>query len=96
MAQLEPLLDPTGREKVVSEARLAPRPTTLGGLRLALLENTKPNASVVLTEIASQLKKHGVDDVQLYAKSYFGTPVDEALMQRILKNSDFAIAGIGD
>ena len=32
----------------------------------------------------------------LYAKSYFGTPVEESQIQRILKNCDFVVAGIGD
>lgn len=93
---LEPLLDPTGRDRVVSTSVLSPRLRSLRGKRLALLENTKPNAAVVLNEVATQLRRHGVETVELHAKSYFGTPVDEALMQRILTSSDFAIAGIGD
>jgi hypothetical protein len=32
----------------------------------------------------------------MYTKSYFGTPTEESLIQRILQNCDFAVAGVGD
>jgi len=32
----------------------------------------------------------------MYTKSYFGTPTEENLIQRILENCDFALAGIGE
>jgi hypothetical protein len=32
----------------------------------------------------------------MFCKSYFGTPVEESLIQRILHNCDFAVAAIGD
>ena len=32
----------------------------------------------------------------LYTKSYFGTPAEESLIQRILHSCDFAVAAIGD
>ena len=32
----------------------------------------------------------------MYVKGYFGTPVEESLIQQILHNCDFVVAGIGD
>jgi len=94
---LERLLDPTGDDGRVTDTTLAPRPGRLRGLTVGLLENTKPNAAALLTAVAAELKRrHGVRASILYTKSYFGTPVEESLIQRILHNCDFAVAGIGD
>ncbi len=93
----EPLLDPTGDSQVVARATLTARPSSVSGLRLALLDNTKPNAGNVLAEIATELRRtHHIGESTSYTKGYFGTPVEESVIQRILKNSDFVIAGIGD
>jgi hypothetical protein len=97
LAPREPLLDPTGDGEGATDNRLAPRPGSLAGLRLGLLENTKPNAGVLLGEVGGELRRGwGVGSTSTYVKSYFGTPVEESLIQRILKNCDFVVAGIGD
>jgi hypothetical protein len=97
VAAREPLLDPTGESEIIMRTRLAARPRSLGGLRLGLLDNTKPNAGAVLSEIATELRRtHAIDESTIYTKSYFGTPVEESQIQRILKNCDFVVAGIGD
>jgi hypothetical protein len=31
-----------------------------------------------------------------YVKGYFGTPVEESQIQRILDECDFVVAGVGD
>ena len=41
-------------------------------------------------------ERYGVREVRMFVKGYFGTPVEESVVQRILHNSDFAVAGIGD
>lgn len=97
MAELEPLLDPTGETEIGEDHGLAPRPRDLRGLRLGLLDNTKPNAATILAEIATELRRtHQIASSTLYTKGYFGTPVEESQIQRILKNCDFVVAGIGD
>lgn len=91
------LLDPTGDSERTTDLTLAPRPRSLRGLTVGLVENTKPNSGVVLTEVGRQLQEaYGVRARVLYAKGYFGTPVEESVIQRILKECDFAVAGIGD
>ena len=93
----EKLLDPTGESDQVTDNTLAPRLLSLRGLTAGLLDNTKPNASVLLSEVASWLQQeHGLRTSVMYTKGYFGTPVEESQIQRILRNCDFAVAGIGD
>jgi hypothetical protein len=93
----ERLLDPTGDDLRETDTTLAPRPESLRGMTVALLSNDKPNAGVLLEEVAEELKRaHGIRASVMYSKSYFGTPVEESLIQQILHNCDFAVAGIGD
>ncbi|MCL2583548.1 MAG: hypothetical protein FWE35_13975 [Streptosporangiales bacterium] len=93
----EPLLDPTGDAGRATNTTLSPRPATLRGARLALLENTKPNAVPLLEIVGRELtERYGVREVRLFRKGYFGTPVEESVVQQMLHNCDFAVAGIGD
>ena len=94
----EPLLDPTGDGDQGTDTSLAmPRPQSLAGLVVGLLENTKPNATVLLEAIGRELKdKYGVREVRMFRKGYFGTPVEESVVQQMLHNCDFAVAAIGD
>ena len=97
MAGPEKVLDPTGGDAVTSDTTLAPRPVSLRGLTVGLLENTKPNSAAVLTSVARELERqHAVKTSVMFRKSYFGTPAEESLIQQILRNCDFAVAGIGD
>lgn len=93
----EKLLDPTGEDTVAANTTLAPRPRSIRGLTVGLLENGKPNAAVLLKAVARELERvHGLKASVVFTKSYFGTPAEESLIQRILHNCDFAVAGIGD
>ena len=93
----EKLLDPTGASERAVDTTLAPRLRSLRGLRAGLLDNAKPNASVLLAETGRELaRRHGIADFAMYQKGYFGTPVEESLIQQILRHCDFVVAGIGD
>jgi hypothetical protein len=93
----ERLLDPTGESDLATNTRLRPRLRSLHGLRVALLENTKPNGAVLLQHVGRELQEiYGVREVRMFRKGYFGTPVEESVVQQILHDSDFAVAGIGD
>jgi hypothetical protein len=97
MSAREKLLDPTGFDEGAADTTLAPRPASLRGLRAGLLENTKPNAAPLLENVGRELqRRHGVATAVMFAKSYFGTPTEESLIQRILHNCDFVLAGVGD
>jgi hypothetical protein len=93
----ERLLDPTGSDERGVDTTLAPRPASLRGLTLGLLENAKPNAKLLLASVGRELQReHAVQAVLMFTKSYFGTPTEESLIQRILHSCDFVVAGIGD
>src|ERR1700760_5034318 len=94
----EQLLDPTGDGDRGTTTSLAqPRPQSLAGRVVGLLENTKPNATVLLRAVGRELQeKYGVREVRMFSKGYFGTPVDESVVQQMLHNCDFAVAAIGD
>jgi hypothetical protein len=93
----ERLLDPTGESDLAVNTQLRPRLRSLRGLRVALLENTKPNGAVLLQAVGRELQEnYGVREVRMFRKGYFGTPVEESVVQQILHSSDFAVAGIGD
>jgi len=97
MAGREKLLDPTGDNDRAADTALAPRLHSLRGLTVGLLENAKPNSAALLAAFARELQRaHGLRTSVMFTKSYFGTPAEESLVQRILHNCDFAVAGIGD
>ena len=93
----EALLDPTGESDLAVNTTLMPRLRSLRGLRVGLLDNTKPNGAVLMRAVGRELQeRYGVREVRMFVKGYFGTPVEESVVQQILHNSDFAVAGIGD
>jgi hypothetical protein len=97
VAGREELLDPTGDSDRVVDTTFAPRRRTVRGLTAGLLGNGKPNAAATLSAVARELqRRHGLRASVMYTKGYFGTPAEESLIQRILHNCDFAVAGIGD
>ncbi len=97
MSTREPLLDPTGAGDQTTNTTLAPRPQSLKGLVVGLLDNTKPNGAVILRAVGRELReKYGVREFRMFVKGYFGTPVEESVVQQMLHNCDFAVAAIGD
>jgi hypothetical protein len=93
----EPLLDPTGDSGRSTNTTLAARPQTLKGLVVGLLDNSKPNGAVILRAVGRELQeKYGVREIRMFQKGYFGTPVEESVVQQMLHNCDFAVAAIGD
>jgi hypothetical protein len=93
----EPLLDPTGDSERDTNTTLAARPQSLQGLTVGLLDNTKPNGAVILRAVGRELKeRYGVREIRMFRKGYFGTPVEESVVQQMLHNCDFAVAAIGD
>lgn len=93
----EPVLDPTGVADMARDATFAPRPATLAGTTLGLLDNGKPNAALLLAELGEQLRhEYGLADVLSYRKGYFGTPVEDDVAAQIAERCDFAVAATGD
>jgi hypothetical protein len=67
MAAME-ILDPVGSTAAASRT-LAPRPATLAGTVIGVLDNSKPNARVLLEGVARALaQKVGARDVKIWGK----------------------------
>jgi hypothetical protein len=90
--QLVPPIDPG-----LAEGRdLATRHDTLAGLRVALVDNKKGNADLLLTGIADRLRDdHGIDGATLFTKPIFSRPAPAELLERA-RTFDIALAAIGD
>ncbi|KAB1649641.1 UGSC family (seleno)protein [Pseudoclavibacter endophyticus] len=97
MATLEPMLDPTGVADDTSATTLSPRPVSLEGLTVGLLDNTKPNATLLLNALGDLLTtRYGVGATKLYTKDYFGTPVKQELLDEIVRDCDVVVTAVGD
>lgn len=90
------LFDPTTTAQ--SEAfTYAPRPPSLEGLRVGLVENTKFNSEVILRKVAERLdERFKVKLVHLDHKRSSSHSVDDAAVQTFKAQADFVIAGVGD
>jgi hypothetical protein len=84
---------PTGDPATVA-GRLAPRLATVRGARIAILDNCKEFADVVLRGVAAALERdHGVAPVRFWRKSYLGIPSPFAA--EMAKACDAVINGVG-
>ena len=89
------VFDPRGTV-TVSEVRLAPRPETLRGVRLGVLDNSKWNASRLLRHTAAALDDFEPAAVNRYVKDSFSREATDALLDRIAAENDVVVTAIGD
>ena len=90
------LMDPTAGP-MAADVKLAPRPKSLKGLRVGLIENTKFNSKALLLKVAQRLERqHGMTVTLLNRKKSASHEVDPAAVQEFKAKSDFVISGIGD
>ena len=90
------MFDPTSRPVDVV-VRLAPRPASLAGLRLGLVENTKMNSSAILEKLAERLAaRHGTTVTVRNRKRSPSHEIDEAAVRALENGTDLVISGIGD
>ena len=77
--------------------RYAPRPTSLKGLRVGLVENTKFNSEVILRKIAERLAaRYQITMTHLDRKKTPGHSVTPAAITCFQQKADFVLAGVGD
>ncbi len=89
------ILDPT-----IATARdpiaYVPRPQSLMGLRIGVVENTKKNAAAVLLKLAEKLASvHGMKMEVLVHKPQ-RAPLKDSQVAELKGRTDFAITGVGD
>ena len=84
-------------------ARRAANPASLAGLRIAVLDNGKPNAATVMTRAAESLAARTGADVTLVTKkgpqglsANAAIPVADDIFERLLAESDVVITGAAD
>ena len=76
-------------------ARRATSPTSLAGLRIAVLDNGKPNAGFLMLAVAERLRaSYGVTEIVKREKPVAGPPSPQALED--LARCDFALVGSSD
>ena len=90
------IYDPRGTVDA-PKLHLAARPKKLGGLRVAVLDNTKWNGWKLEDRIATQLAARlGLGPVKRYKKESFSRDAAPELLDQIARENDLALVGIGD
>jgi len=88
----DPTLGSTGRT-----VSFVPRPKSLAGLRVGLVDNTKHNSDQLLLRIAALLEsKHGAKAHIIRRKKSAGAAPHAEIVQEFKANCDVIVAGVGD
>ena len=88
--------DPRGVRDTIA-APIAPRPKTLKGLRLGILDNSKWNGNKLLRGAFSALEKSiGLSGAKYYVKHSFSKDAAPELIAEIAQGSDIVLTAIGD
>ena len=94
MSEPRVLLDPTSERSLEARA-LAPRPASMDGLAVAVLDISKARGNVFLDRIAQRLTERGIR-VNRYRKPTFTRPAPIALRQQIAAENQLVIEGLAD
>jgi len=80
------------------EKQLAPRRfTTLDGVRLGLLSNSKINADNILLALGDLLAaRYKLRSIAHEVKANFSLPAPNDVIDRVMAQADLVIAGVGD
>ena len=88
------VLDPIPRVERQVRA-LAPRPGTLHGRRLGILDNSKPNADVLLGRVAERLAAHaGMGPARWWRKPGSSRPA--TIIDDVVAGSDLVLTASAD
>jgi hypothetical protein len=90
------VLDPT-TEATAQTIAYAPRPGSLAGKRVALIENTKFNSDKLLQRIGDILvREHGAASTTMFRKKNSSVPAHEEIIAEVRRTCDVMVAGVGD
>ena len=88
----DPTLGASGRN-----VHFVPRPKSLAGLRIGLVDNTKHNSDQLLLRIASILEKeHGAKTHIIRKKHSSGVAPHAEIIEEYKASCDVVVAGVGD
>ena len=88
------LLDPTSERRVASRERL-PRPASLAGITVGLLDISKPRGNVFLDQLEERLHERGVL-TKRYSKPTFTKPAPVDLRHKISLECGAVIEALAD
>jgi hypothetical protein len=88
------LLDPTSEKATIERARL-PRPQSLKGITVALLDITKPRGDIFLSRIGELLEQQGVL-VKHFRKPTFTKPAPVDVRLEITNQCQAVIEALAD
>ncbi len=95
MAPIE-ILDPTV-EPQKQPLTYVPRPDSLKGRRIGLVENTKFNSDRLLHKIGELLKQeYGAAETRMWRKRNASVPAHDEIIDEAKRGVDVVVAGIGD
>ena len=97
MVFYDPTKAPTERSLKEDKKLAERRFTTLDGVRLGLVSNSKLNADKVLLAIGDLLReRYEIETIVHERKANFSLPAPEPIVDKIVSSSDVVIAGVGD
>jgi hypothetical protein len=90
------LLDPRGTVET-KKLPVTPRLDDLNGKRLSILTNNKPNSEYLFEQIEKEFKQRfRLASISKFEKYFTNIPVEQHILDGIIKESDFVINGLGD
>ena len=94
---LDAIVSPEGAS-TAKQHQLAPRRfSTLDGVRVGLLGNSKLNADAVLLAVADLLQeRYALDTVFVRSKPTFSKPAPSEMVDEMIQNADVILTGVGD
>jgi hypothetical protein len=95
MAGVE-ILDPTVEPRQ-QPLTYVPRPESLKGRRVGLVENTKYNSDRLLQKIGDVLvREYGAAETRMWRKHNSSVPAHDEIIDEARRGVDVVVAGIGD
>jgi hypothetical protein len=89
--------DPTNTQAKGRSIAYVPRPKSLAGLRIGLVDNTKHNSDQLLLRIAGLLERdHGAKTHIIRKKHNASTSPHAEMIEEYKAKCDVIVAGIGD
>lgn len=90
------MFDPTTEVKG-RHINYVPRPKSLAGLRVGLVDNSKFNSDQLLARIAALLERdYGAKAHVMRRKKSAGVPPHQEIVDEFKANCDVVVAGVGD
>jgi len=90
------VLDPTN-EPIRTTFKLAPRPETLKGLTLGLIDNGKKNSDYLVKKIGTRLRElYGLTEDIHVRKPSPSHAIPQDMAEELAGRVDLVVAGIGD